>query len=83
MSLLEIEAQLDHLNPDELRQLALVSWKSFLERERRQSGVNDCDEVDPRLLAALDEAVEKADASPVPGRSGSEVRARLNEWIIG
>lgn len=83
MSLVEIEAQLDHLGPDELRHLALKSWKSFVEKERHQPGVNDCDEVDAHLLAALDEAIAKADATPLQGHSGSEVRTRLNGWITG
>jgi len=80
MSFVEIEAELDQLGPDELRQLALKSWMTFLEKERRQQGVNECDETDPLLLAALDEAIAKADATPGQGHSGREVRARLNEW---
>ena len=54
-----------------------------MEKEQRQHGVNECDEGDPRLLAALDEAIAKADATPDQGHSGSEVRARLNEWTTG
>jgi hypothetical protein len=83
MSLAEIEAQLDQLGPDELRRLALKSWMTFVEKERSQSGVNECDEGDPHLLAALDEAIAKADATPGQGHSGGEVRARLNEWTTG
>jgi hypothetical protein len=80
MSLAEIEAALERLGPDELRHLALKSWMAFVEKERRQDGVNECDEADPRLLAALDEAIAKADATPGQGHSGSGVRARLTEW---
>jgi hypothetical protein len=80
MSFVEIEAELDHLGPDELRQLALKSWMTFVEKERRQQGVNECDEADPPLLAALDEAIADADATPGRGHSGREIRARLNEW---
>ena len=80
MSLVEMEAALDQLGPDELRRLALKSWMTFVEKEQRQSGVNECDESDPRLLAALDEAIAKADATPGQGHSGREVRARLNDW---
>jgi hypothetical protein len=80
MSLAEIEAELDQLGPDELRKLALKSWMAFVEKERRQGGVNECDEGDPRLLAGLDEAIAKADAASSQGHSGSDVRARLNEW---
>ena len=83
MSLVEIEAELDQLGPDELRRLALKSWMTFVEKERGQDGVNECDEGDPRLLAALDEAIAKADATPGEGHSGREVRARLNGWTTG
>jgi hypothetical protein len=80
MSLAEIEAELGHLGPGELRHVALKSWVTFVEKEQRQAGVNECNEDDPRLLAALDEAIAKADATPCQGHSGHEVRARLNEW---
>jgi len=30
-----------------------------VEKERRQDGINECDEDDPRLLAALDERLRK------------------------
>ena len=53
MSLAEIEAELDRLGPDELRHIALKSWTTFVEKERHQNGVNECDEGDARLLAAL------------------------------
>jgi hypothetical protein len=58
MSLAEIEAELDQLGPDELRRLALKSWTTFVEKERRTDGANECDEDDPRFLAALDEAID-------------------------
>ena len=80
MSFAEIEAELDQLGPDELRRLALKSWTTFVEKEGRAEGANMCDESDPRLLAALDEAIAKADATPGQGYSGRGVRARLNEW---
>jgi hypothetical protein len=80
MSLAEIEAELERLGPDDLRRLALSSWRKFVEKEGRQDGVNQCDEGDPRLLAALDEAIAKADASSGQGHSGRNVRARLIEW---
>jgi hypothetical protein len=83
MSLAEIEAELDHLGPDELRRVALKSWSKFVEKERRADGVNECDEDEARLLAALDEAIAKADATPGQGCSGRDVRARLNEWTTG
>jgi hypothetical protein len=83
MSLVEIEAELERLGPDELRQLALKSWRTFVEKEGRQEGVNECDEDDPRLLVALDEAIAQADATPGQGNSGRDVRARLNEWTTG
>jgi hypothetical protein len=83
MSLVEIEAELARLSPDRFRHLALKSWTTFVEKERLQAGINECEETDPRLLAALDEAIEKADATPGQGHSGKDVRARLNEWTIG
>jgi hypothetical protein len=83
MSLVEIEAELDQLGPEELRHLALKSWMTFVEKERHQDGVNECDEDDPRLLAALDEAIAQADAAPGQAHSGRDLRARLNEWTTG
>jgi len=83
MSLLEIEAELEQLGPDELRHLALKSWMTYVEKERREEVVNVCDEDDPLLLAALDDAIAKADATSGQGHSGCDVRARLNEWTTG
>ena len=80
MSLAEIEAQLDKLTPDELRHLALKSWTAFVEKEGGSEGQNECEEDDPQLLAALDEAIKKANASPGQGLSANEVRARLSKW---
>ena len=81
MSFTEIEAELDKLGPDDLRRLALKSWTAFVQKEGRTAGANECDESDPRLLTALDEAIAKADMTPGQGHPGSQVRARLNEWI--
>jgi hypothetical protein len=78
MSLAEIEAELGKMTPDELRHLALKSWTAFVEKEA--GAVNECSEDDPQILAALDEAIEKADAAPHRGYSGSEVRSRLSKW---
>jgi hypothetical protein len=80
MSFAEIEAELDRLDPDELRRLALKSWTTFVQKEGRTAGANECDESDPRLLTALDEAIAKADVTPGQGHSARGVRARLNEW---
>jgi hypothetical protein len=80
MSLAEIEAELDQLGPDELRRLALKSWTTFVQKEGRTVGANECDESDPLLLAALDEAIAQADATSGQGHSARAVRARLNEW---
>ena len=78
MSYAEIEAELDRLAPDELRRIALKSWTAFVAKEG--GGGNECDETDPQLLAALDEAIESADAAPGQGHSGNQVRARLDQW---
>jgi hypothetical protein len=80
MSMAEIEAELDRLEPDDLRRLALKSWTTFVEKERHTKGVNECDEDDPRLLEALDDAIAKSDATPGQGHSVRDVRAHLNEW---
>jgi hypothetical protein len=80
MSLIEIEAQLNKLTPDELRQLALKSWTAFVEKETGSEAQNECEENDPQLLIALDEAIERAGATPGQGHSANEVRARLSEW---
>lgn len=81
MSFADIEAELERLEPDELRSLALKSWTTFVRKGGHTDGVHECDESDPHLLTALDEAVAKADAAPSEGHAGSQVRARLNEWI--
>ena len=80
MSFAEIEAQLDELNPDELRQLALKSWTAFVKKEGRIDGANECDECDPRLLTALDEAIARADMTSGQGHSGDDLRARIAQW---
>ncbi len=81
MSLAEIEAELSHLTPDELRDLALKSWSAFTEKESKSSDFNECDEDDPALLAALDEAIAQARVNPGQGLSGSEARAEIARWI--
>jgi hypothetical protein len=80
MSLAEIEAELGKMTPDELRRLALKSWTAFVEKEAGAGAANECSEDDPQLLAALDEAVQKAEAAPRQGLSGDEVRSRLGKW---
>ena len=80
MSFAEIEAELEKLSSDELRRLALKSWTVFVAKEGGADAANECSEDDPRLLAALDEAIEKADAAPGEGHSADAVRARLNQW---
>jgi hypothetical protein len=78
MSLAEIEAELDKMTSEELRRLALKSWTAFVEKE--SGAANECSEDDPRLLAALDEAIEKAEEAPQRGHSAHEVRSRLSKW---
>ena len=80
MNMVEIEAELVKLTPDELRRLALKSWAAFVEQEGRTDTADECIEDDPHLLASLDEAIAKADATPGRGHSGSAVRTRLAEW---
>jgi hypothetical protein len=80
MSLAEIEAELAKLSPDELRRLALESWRAFVEKAGDVGAAGECDEDDPHLLAALDDAVAKADAAAGAGWSSSDVRTRLAQW---
>ena len=79
MSLTEIEGQLEHLTPAELRRLALRSWGAFVEKEEHTTGLKECDEDNPSLLSALDEAVASADSAR-GGYTGAEIRERLGEW---
>jgi hypothetical protein len=60
--------------------LALKSWSAFVQKENRPGNANECDEDDPELLAALDEAIRQADATPGAGKSADEVIARIREW---
>ena len=77
MSIARIEAELERLNADELRRLALKSWAAYVVKEGQTT--NEVEEDDPRLLAALDEAERRADAGG--GRlTGDEVKARLRTW---
>lgn len=80
MSLTEIEAELEKLTSDELRRLALKSWSAFVAKEGLSEDKNQCEEDDPELLAALDEAVIRADSMAHAGYAGDEVRARISEW---
>lgn len=52
-------------------------------KEECEPGFNECDEDDPQLLAALDEAIAKANENPGKGLSATEVRQRLIGWITG
>jgi hypothetical protein len=80
MSLVEIEAALENLTPDELRRIAVKSWAAFVEKEGHAQGAHECDEDDPSLLAAIDEAIAQADSAPNQGHSAHAVRRRLSEW---
>jgi len=80
MSMAEIEAELERLSPEELRQLALKSWSVFLAKDSAIGVGSECDEDDPQLLAWLDEAVAGADANLVPSHSGNDLRARMEGW---
>lgn len=81
MSLAEIEAALENLSPDELRELAVKSWAAFVEKEGLVQATNKCDEDDPNLLAALDQAIAQADAKPDQGHCAHAVRELLSGWI--
>lgn len=79
MSFADIEAELPQLTAEQLHRLALKSWSTFVEKESHGQAGNECDENNPELLAALDEAIERA-RSGTSGYSASEVRAKLAEW---
>jgi hypothetical protein len=80
MSFAEIEAEIERLQPDELRRIAIKSWAAFLNRTGASGAPHECDEDDPRLLTALDEAIARADATPGVGGSAVELRAHLAAW---
>jgi len=80
MSVAEIEAELDHLEPDELRRIALKSWLTFVQKADRTGSDNVCDEPSPQLLADLDEAILQADATPAQGYNAEEMLKKIGEW---
>ncbi len=80
MSIAQIEAELDTMSAEDLRQLALRSWATFVAKEHGEPQTNMCDEDDPVLIAALDEAGRRADASGPRGLSGDELRAKIRQW---
>ena len=80
MSYAEIEAEIDRLQPDELRRIAIKSWSAYLDRTDASGTPHECDEDEPRLLAALDEAVARADTTPGVGDSAAELRTHLAAW---
>jgi len=81
MSLAKIETELEKLSAQELRRLALKSWSAFVQKEGRGDSINECEEDDPELLAALDEAIVASKASSRRGYSASDLRKRLRGWI--
>lgn len=78
MSIAEIEAELPNLSADELHRLALRTWSAYVQKEDGED--SSCDETNPDVLAALDEAVSQADSTPSQGHSGAQVRTHLKEW---
>ena len=80
MSIIQIEAELKGMSAEELRRLAVSSWAAFLEREASDPALNECDEDNPELLAALDDAVCQADRPANRSVAGDEVRSRIRAW---
>ena len=80
MSITQIEAELQHLSASELRRLALNSWAAYVQKEQGGATVNECEEDDPQLLAALDDALARADRAEAGTATGDEVRARIDQW---
>jgi hypothetical protein len=80
MGIAQIEAELKRMSAAELRHLAMSSWAAFVEKEGLEPEVNECDETDPELLAALDDAVRRANRPDKRAVTGDEVRSRVREW---
>jgi hypothetical protein len=80
MSIIQIEAELKSISAEELRRLAVSSWAAFVEKEASDPALNECDENNPELLAALNDAVRQADGHGRRSVAGSEVRSRIRAW---
>ncbi len=80
MSIAQIEAELKGLSADELRRLALNSWAAYVQKEGGNPAGSECDEDDPLLLAALDEAVRRAGQPGSRTMTGAEVRTKIRQW---
>ena len=77
MRMAEIEAALESLTPAELRQVAVRSWAAFVEKEDLAPDAHTCDEDEPGLLAAIDEAIARVHSAPDQGHHADVVRLRL------
>ena len=80
MSLSQIEAELPRLSAEELRQIAVLSWSAFVEKEAADAQLNACNEDDPRLLARLDDAIRHADRPGQQDLAATEVRSWVQQW---
>ena len=69
------------MSAEELRRLAVSSWAAFVEKEASDPALNECDEDNPKVLAALDDAVRQADRPGNRSIRGDEVRSRIRAWI--
>ena len=83
MSIAQIESELNSLSAEDLRRLAISSWAAFVQRERLDPAFNQCEEESPQILAALDEAVRRADQPGSRVTPADEVRSRIREWTTG
>jgi hypothetical protein len=57
----------------------LRSWSAFVAKEGLEEA-NYCDEEDPELLGALDDAIAKAEAGTHHTHTGRELRELIGEW---
>ncbi len=80
MSLAELEAELENLSMEDLCRLGGRISKLFTKKEAGFSKGHMCNEGDPVLLAALDNALVNADTLTSKGLSADEIRTRLGEW---
>ena len=75
MSFEQIEAELEHLSPEELRCLALKSWAAFVQRE-------ECSNVDVNRGDEAETAITQADSQQAKGIAGlRDHSAFLNSYV--
>ena len=72
-----MEAKMEQLSLEELRELAAKSAEAVRRREELPALIDDDD---PDLMAALEEAIADADANPGNGIGVQEARQLVSKW---